>query len=57
MFVFSLMLILFISRNLKHCNEDTIILSTRLDTRLPWRADPLCSEYSIRYNLIFYMFL
>ena len=30
------------------CNEKTVIISSQLDTRYPWRSDDKCSQYTIR---------
>ena len=35
-------------RTKKRCDENTVILSNRLDIRLPWRSDPKCAHHSIR---------
>ena len=39
----------FFFRDAKHCDLETVILSSKLDSRHPWQSDSECSKYLIRY--------
>ena len=36
--------------DIKKCDSETVILSSKLDSRHPWESDSQCSKYLIKYE-------
>ena len=52
-FVYLILILFFTSsyRDLQRCDQETVILSSKLDARHPWSTDVQCSMYQISHMI------